>query len=266
MTKLAIDKRAIAYSFGVAAPKYDSVAHFQRWVGGKLLASIPSYSYSRILDLGTGTGHFIEPLRTAYDPELVCATDLSEGMVRYVADSKHKDTSLVVGDADRLPFKAGSFDLVYSSLAIQWCYDLPHLLNEVSRILAPGGVFAFSTLLDGSLAELKEAWTQVDQSQHVNDFFVLRDYQDAIEMSGLQIIELSSRPKVLEYSRALDLSRELKTLGAHNMTQNRNRGLTGKARMKAFVEHYEGNRMDNGYLPATYQVGFGVLKKRLDDD
>jgi malonyl-CoA O-methyltransferase len=261
MPDIAIDKRAIAQSFGLAAPKYDSVAHFQRWVGRELLDLLPQRRFLRILDLGTGTGYFIEPLRDAHSPELMCGLDLSEGMIRHIANANSGPNQLVVGDADMLPFQSDSFDLVYSSLAIQWCYRLPQLFDEISRILAPSGLFGFSTLLNGSLIELKEAWGNVDQSQHVNDFFELKDYAVAINSAALSVHSLTERPKILEYENALDLSRELKTLGAHNMTQHRNKGLTGKTRVKAFVQQYETMRMASGYLPATYQVGFGLVEK-----
>ena len=47
--------------------------------------------------------------------------------------------------------------------------------------------------------------------------------------------------------------RELKAIGAHNVTQGRARGLTGRRRLAAMTQAYELMRRD-GKLPATYEV------------
>ena len=45
----------------------------------------------------------------------------------------------------RLPFGAGSFDVVFSAFgALQFVADAPALVRGVARVLRPGGVFAFS--------------------------------------------------------------------------------------------------------------------------
>jgi len=58
---------------------------------------------------------------------------------------------------------------------------------------------------------------------------------------------------VMQYPDALTLMRELKAIGAHNVTRGRARGLTGRARLAAMTRAYESYRRD-GSLPATYEV------------
>lgn len=256
-----MNKKDIAQSFGKAAQKYDSVAHFQRWVGERLLDRVPESIHGAVLDLGAGTGHFLPYLAHYSKGGQPLAADLAYGMAAY-AKSQHKDlASYVVADAEYLPFPANQFDLVFSSLSIQWCYDLPALFREVLRVLKPGGVFVFSTLLEGTLHELEQSWKATDQGQHVNDFFTLDDYRKAGEARHGYFLALEQREKVLHYDKVVDLMRELKTLGAHNMTQKRSRQVTGKAKLRAVMQHYEQFRCSDGQLPASYQVGFGVLQK-----
>src|SRR5690606_34823214 len=100
--------------------------------------------------------------------------------------------------------------LIFSSLAIQWCSNLPLLMKEIGRVLKPSGHFVFSTLLDGSLEELKAAWSEVDDKQHVNDFFIKENYQRAVFEAGLSISLLSEETKVLKYQKLTELMRELK--------------------------------------------------------
>jgi malonyl-CoA O-methyltransferase len=51
----------------------------------------------------------------------------------------------------------------------------------------------------------------------------------------------------------MTLMRELKAIGAHNVTQGRARGLTGRRRLAAMIHAYEELRVD-GKLPASYEV------------
>ena len=52
----------------------------------------------------------------------------------------------VCADAQRLPLRSASVDLVFSSLMLQWCQPLDAAFAEVRRVLKPSGFFAFSTL------------------------------------------------------------------------------------------------------------------------
>lgn len=50
--------------------------------------------------------------------------------------------------------------------------------------------------------------------------------------------------------------RDLKAIGAHNVTHGRRRGLMGKAAWQQVIDQYETLRQD-GRLPATYEVVYG---------
>ena len=260
-----INKREIAKSFGNAAGQYDSVAHFQRNVGDDLLAKRPALMPMRIGDDGCGTGKCFSGLQERYPSSELIGFDLSEDMIRFARTSYEKETanqkiSWLVGDGESLPFKSGSVDLIFSSLAIQWCGSLISLFNEIERVLSKGGVFVFSSLVDGSLSELKSAWSQVDGKQHVNAFAYFDDYKEAVSNTSLESMVLEVQEKILYYQKVKDLTRELKTLGAHNMSSHRARHLTGKQRIKKFLAAYENFRLADGTLPATYQVLFGTVK------
>jgi malonyl-CoA O-methyltransferase len=59
------------------------------------------------------------------------------------------------------------------------------------------------------------------------------------------------------YSDTTALMRDLKAIGAHNVTAGRSRGLTGKSRMQQMRSAYERFRRD-GRLPATYEIVYGT--------
>src|SRR4029077_4201652 len=78
----------------------------------------------------------------------------------------------VRADAYALPFAGHAFELVFSSLMLQWCDDLDAVFGEIARVLKPGGLLLFSTFGPGTLAELRAAWAAGDAaSNHVNHFF-----------------------------------------------------------------------------------------------
>ncbi|WP_028619912.1 malonyl-ACP O-methyltransferase BioC [Pseudomonas sp. Ant30-3] len=254
------DKRDVAASFSRAAASYDSVAELQRAVGGELLNRLPeAFVPARWLDLGCGTGYFSRVLAERFAGSQGIALDIAEGMLNH-ARPLGGARDFIVGDAERLPLQASTCDLIFSSLAVQWCADFASVLSEANRVLKPGGVFAFASLCVGTLAELRDSWRQVDGRVHVNRFREFGVYQQLCADSGLRIARLETRPHVLHYPDVRSLTHELKALGAHNLNPGRPGGLTGRARILGLVEAYERFRQAKG-LPATYQVVYAVLEK-----
>ncbi len=256
------DKRQVAASFSRAAASYDSVAELQRAVGNALLEQLPtSIEPQRWLDLGSGTGYFSRALHNRFPRAAGVAVDIAEGMLQHAREQGGAHYH-VAGDAERLPLQDASVELIFTSLAVQWCGDFRAVLSEARRVLQPGGVLAFASLCAGTLHELRESWQAVDGLVHVNRFRHLQDYQRLCAGSELQVLGLKARPHVLYYSDVRSLTHELKALGAHNLNPGRPAGLTGRARMQGLLQAYEQFRQAQG-LPATYQVVYGVLQKPL---
>ncbi len=254
------DKRQVAASFSRAAESYDSVAALQRDVGQQLLVQLPAaITPERWLDLGCGTGYFSRALGERFPASQGVALDIAEGMLRH-ARPLGGAQQFIAGDAERLPLRDASCELLFSSLALQWCADFAAVLSEAERLLKPGGVLAFSSLCVGTLQELRDSWQAVDGFVHVNRFRHFEDYQRLCDGSGLTRLSLQTAPETLYYPDVRSLTHELKALGAHNLNPGRPGGLTGRARMLALLNAYERFRQPRG-LPATYQVVYGVLRK-----
>ena len=163
-----------------------------------------------------------------------------------------------MGDAEALPLASNSVDLIFSSLALQWCHRTKLLFAELVRVLRPGGRCVFTTLGPDTLKELRASWAAVDEHQHVNSFLPANALlQDASGQGGLQLREETYR---MEYSKVGELLHELKTLGAHNVNRDRPSGLTGRRALQGMMRAYEDWR-EEGVLPATYQVYFVTLEK-----
>lgn len=87
------------------------------------------------LEIGCGTGVYAEPVRDLGWTPL--GLDLSAGMLR------HARGRLPVGqaDAERLPVRTGALRAVIAVMAHTDMPNYPTVLREVSRVLAPAGVF-----------------------------------------------------------------------------------------------------------------------------
>jgi ubiquinone/menaquinone biosynthesis C-methylase UbiE len=108
----------------------------------------------RVLDVGCGNGLHLAELARRSHHGAVSGMDLSVGML--AAAIARSGASLLVGDAQHLPFADDGFDCV---LAMHMLYHVPDrdlALAEIRRVLRPGGVMLAVTNSERHLAELNE--------------------------------------------------------------------------------------------------------------
>ncbi|HHJ12761.1 MAG TPA: malonyl-[acyl-carrier protein] O-methyltransferase BioC [Gammaproteobacteria bacterium] len=255
------DKRLVRRSFERAAASYDAAAVLQREVCSRLLERLDLIRFrpGRVLDLGCGTGQALDDLLRRYPRAQVLGLDLAPAMLERARRRGRwrRRPQAVCADAERLPFADASFDLVFSSLMIQWCVDPAGLFAEMRRVLRPGGLFLFSGFGPDTLRELRQAWRAVDSHVHVNHFPDLHTLGDALLAAGFADPVMDVERITLTYSDIHGLMRDLKQIGAHNVTRGRPRGLTGRARLRRLEQAYEDFRRE-GVLPATWEVLNGL--------
>ncbi|MGL4751549.1 MAG: malonyl-ACP O-methyltransferase BioC [Aeromonadaceae bacterium] len=256
MTAGTVDKQALALRFGHAAQHYDRYARFQQDVGQHLLSLIPDGKHEVVLDLGCGTGFFLQSLQPL--SEQLLALDLASGML-HQARQRHQQALFLCGDAEQLPLAAASLDVVFSSLAIQWCHSYTDLLAELYRVIRPGGYLVFATLCQGSLDELRRAWACLDSFDHVNHFVPEPQLRTWSEQQGFRCVHWESRKHGLQYQNLRDLLMGLKGIGASQVSGVRQGGLGGRERLRRLECAYEQQRDLSGFLPLSYEVCYGVL-------
>lgn len=255
------ERRWVRESFQRAAAQYDAAAVLQREVGGRLQERLEFVRLApeRVLDLGAGSGRTTRALMDRYRKARFVALDLAPAMLRQARRRAPWLRRLpgVCADAANLPLAADSFDLVFSNLTLQWLDDLDAVFREVQRVLRPGGLFLFSSFGPDTLRELRQAWSAADGHTHVNAFIDLHDIGDALVRAQLADPVMEMEELRMTYSDVRALMRDLKTIGAHNVTAGRPRGLTGRGRLRAMTAAYEAHRDAEGRLPATYEVVYG---------
>lgn len=263
--KYRIDKQQVRAAFERAAPDYDAVAVLQREVGNRVLERLQLIRIQpeRILDIGAGTGHYTAALSNLYTKAHVVALDIAEGMLKQVRrrtglwQKLLRRQSLLCADAEKLPLIEHCTDMIFSNLTLQWCNDLDSTFRDFLRVLKPGGLLMFSTFGPDTLRELRQSFRAVDDLVHVNAFIDMHDIGDALTRVGFSDLVMDVEHITLTYPDIYALMRDIKNLGAHNVTAGRRHGLTGKTRIKQLAQAYESFRTQENVLPLTYEVVYG---------
>ena len=106
------------------------------------LARMPVEAGDTVVDLGCGSGYAGRALRDNKDAGRVWGLDGSPEMATNARSYTDDDAvDYLVGDFDALPFATDSVDHVWSMEAFYYAADPGHTLEEVARILRPGGTF-----------------------------------------------------------------------------------------------------------------------------
>lgn len=208
------------------------------------------------LDLGCATGRGAAALAARYPEATVLAVDSSFGMLRAASGPEANGAIAVVGgDAERLPLRAASADLVLANLVLPWCRP-DRVFAEVSRVLVDRGAFLFATLGPDTFQEIRSAFAAVDDKIHVHPAFDMHDLGDFAMAAGLAEPVLDVDRIEVTYSSVGALVRDLRAVGAVNSAGARRRTLTGRRRWGRFVERLP-HRAD-GRFAVTVELILGV--------
>ncbi len=106
-----------------------------------MLSLLKNVKNKKILDLGCGPGILSKIL--AKRGAKVTAIDLSPEMVAIA--KKYAKVNVQLADAEKLPFKSETFDIVCSSLLIEHLENIRMFFKKINKILKPSGIFIIST-------------------------------------------------------------------------------------------------------------------------
>ena len=98
-------------------------------------------STPRIIDIASGNGAVVDCANTAFEgqlPEFTCL-DVSASAIR-ILEERFPGVQGIVADAASIPLDSASFDIVTSQFGVE--YAGLEAVNEVTRLLAPGGELA----------------------------------------------------------------------------------------------------------------------------
>ena len=146
-----------------AARDYERHAHVQREIAAKLSADIGELTLPprpHVLELGCGTGFLTRHVAARLPGARFLATDIAPAMLERCRANLSGQPGLAFAllDADSgTPPDPGRYDLICSSLALQWSGDPAAAIRRMLGWLAPGGHLVLTSLLSGTFAEWRAA-------------------------------------------------------------------------------------------------------------
>jgi SAM-dependent methyltransferase len=116
-------------------------------------------SSDHLLDVGSGTGSFLQRLNASGHTGRLCAADTSPAAIE--AASAIPGVEAVIADAARLPYRDAQFDIVTARHMLYHVGTPADALLEARRVLRPGGRFAATVNHRGTTPGFFEVLRQV---------------------------------------------------------------------------------------------------------
>jgi SAM-dependent methyltransferase len=167
----------------------------------------------------------------------------------------------LIADEEVLPFASESFDLIASALSLQWANDLPGVLVQIRRVLAPDGLFLAALIGGQSLTELRAAVTSAEAeltggaSPRVAPFADIRDLGQLLQRAGFALPVTDIDPIVVRYASMFALMQDLRAMGATNALSERSRVPLRRAVLMRAAQIYAERFADvDGRVRATFDV------------
>ena len=256
-----LDKKSVKKSFNRAAKSYDQAAILQEEVLNRLQQRLHYIRHrpETVVDVGCGTGKAIPGLLKRYPRARVYALDIAESMLALARPRfglLHRKR-LVAADLEQMPFAPRSFDLVFSSLAMQWCNDFRGALAEFARVSRPGALLMFSSFGPDTLKELAASWQALEPEPRVHRFIDMHDVGDAMMAAGFEQPVVDAEVIRMEYGELRGLFADLKNIGASNADVGRRRGLLTPSKLARLESSYREHGFENGKYIASYEVVYG---------
>jgi NADH dehydrogenase [ubiquinone] 1 alpha subcomplex assembly factor 5 len=171
--------------------------------------------FRRALVLGNAGGGLAESLR-------------ARGMAVVTADAGARFAGGgIQGDEDRMPFEAGSFDLVVSVGVLDSVNDLPGALILIRRALKPDGLFLGAFAGAGSLPRLRRAIQAAEDAEglpaspRIHPQIDLRAAGDLLQRAGFALPVVDGETVTVRFGSLLRLVADLRAMGATNLLRSR---------------------------------------------
>ncbi|WP_251881886.1 dethiobiotin synthase [Achromobacter sp. Marseille-Q4954] len=252
----ALRNAGIGARFGAAAPAYEDHASVQRLAAERLagdIALLPLPRRPRILEIGCGTGLLTQALARRIGPADWTVTDIAPGMLAAAqrGPSLPGRARYQLLDGEHPAGLEGGYDLICSSLAVQWFSDLNAGLGRLAALLAPGGCLAVATLADGTFHEWQAAHAAAGLAPATPRYpAAAAIHPDRGNLAG----GVRSERLIQNHPDGLHFLRALKGIGA--TTPAPGRAPLGAAQLRRVLAAF-----DEQGAWVTYHLAYGMWKK-----
>ena len=159
----------------------------------RLAGKLGDIAGRRVVDLGSGYGGAARVLAREHGAHVTClnlSTVENERNRRLTAEAGLSDRIDVVdGSYDDMPFADASFDIAMSQDAILHAPDRRAVLDEVARVLRPGGLFAFHDPMQADGLQDPGALQPIYDRIHLPDLASVDFYRRELTARGFEEVE-----------------------------------------------------------------------------
>lgn len=238
--------------------------------------SFVSRPFSRVLDLGSWAGNVEKCIADPKTPESeliqsrlgkITMLDSSEKFLYRDSDpekfdfNKKLELERIVGDEENLlgHFREESFDAVISSLSMHWINDLPGVLDQISHVLVPDGMFMAAMIGGDSLYELRTSLQLAEMercgriSPRLSPLADVKDVGGLLQKAKFNLLTVDVDDIIVSYPDMFALIEDLQDMGESNAVKIRQANLPRDV-LTAASAIYKGMHGDENGVPATFRI------------
>ncbi|OIK09798.1 SAM-dependent methyltransferase [Bacillus sp. MUM 116] len=187
-------KKDVQQQFGKSAESYVTSEIHKLGKDLQIMLQMAEVSGNEVLlDVATGGGH----TANAFAPlvKQVTAVDLTAEMLQaaetFIKGNGHQNVDFVLGDAEKLPFPDQSFDILACRIAPHHFPNVDKFLEEVYRVLKPGGQFLLDDNVVPEEDEYDQFYNYIEKKRDYSHFRAWKktEWLRMLELNGLDIAE-----------------------------------------------------------------------------
>ena len=153
-----------------------------------IVKAVKSAAPSSLIDIGCGTGAFLQYLSESQPGIKLYGLDLSEGMVQEVNTRMGKKATVYQGDSEHMPLENNQFDFATCNMSI---HHYPHAqlaVNEMFRILEPDGTLCINDM--DCIAPIRWAANKIFPHLKSGDvkMYCRQEIEDMLKGAGFELI------------------------------------------------------------------------------
>ncbi|MEQ9310430.1 MAG: methyltransferase [Balneolaceae bacterium] len=253
----------IADSFSKSVDNYHKKAEIQKKVAEGLKASILPWKEiipaGPILEVGCGTGFLSELISEEFPEREFVITDASSEMVSF--------TKKRIGESDKNRFEQFNVDelenpqpkysLIVSNFAAQWFSDTAIGLENLSKMLNPGGIMVMAFPGNQSFTEWYECCLELGLPYTANP---LPDVEEIVVKLSLNPVQVDYYENDLyqEFSSSIDFFKHIKEIGAGTSISGKQLNIKQLKLLTTFWD-----KKVNNQIKAKWHVIYLAVKKDM---
>ena len=170
----------------------DDISTASRQTVEHMAGKLGDLTGKRVIDLGSGYGGAARVL-AGKGAHVTClnlsGVENKRNRVLTEAAGLSDKIDVIDGSFDDMPFPDGEFDMAWSQDAILHAPDRLAVLDEVARVLKPGGLFVFHDPMQADGLSDTTVLQPIYDRIHLPDLASIGFYRDALTARGLEEVE-----------------------------------------------------------------------------